>query len=205
MARRDVPGDALSRRLMSRADPGLNRRRMPDGGEVVSGPVATRALQAVGARAMTMDNTIFVDESFDDSDPTDQALYAHERHHQMESGGTDLHAHHDAEEQAAQSIERMVLHRAEAGEDFATILRDVASGAGASQPAGPASGSDSKPGQDDGPKTNEDLAMAAYNALRGKGLSHAVVVDMLARHVVQELSEGDNKGRYRGSSTSLTL
>jgi hypothetical protein len=47
--------------------------------------------------------------------------------------------------------------------------------------------------------------MAAYNALRGKGLSHAVVVDMLARHVVQELSEGDNKGRYRGSSSSHTL
>ena len=189
---------------MSRADPGLRRRRMPDGGEVVSGPVASRALDAIGARAMTMDNTIFVDESFDESNPTDQALYAHERHHQMESGGTDLHAHNDAEEQAARSIERMVLHRAEAGEDFATILRDVASGAAASQ-VSHSSAESPAAAEETATQSDEEAALAAYHKLRADGISHEVIIDMLARHVVRQLAEGDNKGRYRGSSSSHTL
>jgi len=101
---------------------------MVDGGQVYSGPTATRALSALGARAMTLDKDIFVAEDFDDSKAEDQALYAHERHHQMEHGRVDAGAHSYAEERAAQTIERMVLHRSEKGDSFGSIMRDVNSG-----------------------------------------------------------------------------
>ena len=67
---------------------------------------------------MTLDKDIFVAEDFDESRPEDQALYAHERHHQMEHGRVDAGAHSYAEEKAAQAIERMVLHRSKKRRQF---------------------------------------------------------------------------------------
>jgi hypothetical protein len=126
MSKRSSPGDAVLSRLESRGQGGLYRRQMPGGGEVYTGPTATRALRTLGARAFTMDRQIFVAEDFDASNPEDQALYAHERHHQLNSGGDGAaRSFHDAEEKASRAIERMVLHRAEQGEDFATVLRQV--------------------------------------------------------------------------------
>ena len=47
----------------------------------------------------------------------------------MESGGhDDGHSGHDAEEVAARAIERMVLHRAKAGDNITDILRAVDAG-----------------------------------------------------------------------------
>ena len=89
--------DKLTDRLLDR-EGGLHTRKAPGGGEVMTGPTASRALKALGARAMTMDNTIFVDEGFDPGSPEDLALLAHERHHQAESGGTDQHSEFDLEE-----------------------------------------------------------------------------------------------------------
>ena len=181
--------DRLVSRLTSRADFGLRRRKLADGGEVYSGPLAQQALGAVGARAMTMDNTIFVDESFDPANPEDQALYAHERLHQMESGGMDDgHGAHDQEEVAARAIERMVLHRAQSGENFGDIMRDV----------------DIKRAQEVISRAANDAGdegepiMAGYSALLGQGHSHHQIVELLALHVTRALSEARNSHKERG-------
>lgn len=197
MANNNGPGDAISRRLLRRAESSLHRRAMPDGGEVVTGTIARQALRAVGARAMTVDHTIFVDEGFDPSKPEDQALYAHERLHQRMSGGAgDDHDKHDAEESAAQAIERMVLHRARSGEDLGTILRDAERGAGATDAGGsaPRSGASSP---SDGDDDTEGEAMQAYNDLLGQGLDHDAIVRMLTRFVVEAIEEGESSSSLR--------
>jgi hypothetical protein len=128
MADNGDTGESLQDRLHARKDSQIIRRSAPDGGSVYSGEVVRRSLKALGARAMTMDSTIFVSSDFDLSKSEDKALYAHERHHLSESGGKAGHHTHDAEEHMARRIENMVFHRSEAGEDFSAILRDVADG-----------------------------------------------------------------------------
>ena len=173
-----MPKSPLSERLLSRgAGAGLSRRSMADGGEVYTGGLANRALKTLGARAMTMDGTIFVDDQFDASKPQDLALYAHERHHQSESGGSDVHGARDSEEIAARAIERMVLHRAEKGMDVSQILRDAMSGN--LQQAAVNALNDTPSGDD---RAN---AWLGYQALRAQGKSHAEVVHELADAVMR--------------------
>ena len=147
----DVKDGTLASRLQARSQsaPGLHRVSMPDGGEAYSGPLASRALQALGARAFTVDQSIILDRAFNRDNPEDQALYAHERLHQRLAGGKSSEAENgashggkDAEEMAARAIESMVLHRAEKGEDFGSIMSDVNSGAldGAAKSGGDDSG-----------------------------------------------------------------
>lgn len=184
----------LTARLMARQG-GIRRRSMPDGGEVYSGPTATRALRALGARAMTMDRNIFVADDFDPSDPEDAALYAHELHHQMESGGVDDgHGAHDAEEAAAQAIERMVLHRSAKGDSFGEIMRDVRSQGVATAPV---------KGQDEATTASdkEDEVMKAYRALRKQGKSHHQIVRDLAQFVVFSLMTQQESMNYRLAPT----
>lgn len=165
----------------------LSRTGMADGGEVVRGKLAQRALDAVGARAMTLDHTIVVGEDFDPSAPEDQALYAHERLHQRESGGAEAHhGDHDAEEQEARRVEAMVLQRRRDG----ASLEDAMAGthdpehAGADQPA---------PGEVD--------PLQAYRHLRAQGMSHEAIVRTLARFVLDELwREGEEAGLRGGRS-----
>lgn len=193
MADHETPGSKLSARLASRS--GLHRQAMEDGGEVHRGPLATRALRAVGARAMTMDETIIVSEDFDPTSAEDQALYAHERLHQMESGGADHPSDmHDAEEVAARAVERMVLHRSAAGESFGSIMRDVASGGGSSATSGGGGGDRSGGG---GAGGGPGEAAAAYAALLRTGKSHEQVVEMLARKIVTSLVEGGKMDELR--------
>lgn len=186
----------LTARLMARQG-GVHRRQMPDGGEAYTGPTATRALRALGARAMTMDRQIFVAEDFDPNDPEDAALYAHELHHQMESGGVDDgHATHDAEEAAAQAIERMVLHRSAMGEDFGEIMRDVKTlGPGAApvkNQEGDAPGSEHK-----------DEVQRAYDALVKQGKSHEQIISELAQFVVSTMMAQEEAGSYRFAASGL--
>lgn len=175
----------LTSRLHARNAPGLHRRSMPDGGEVVTGPTARRALRALGARAMTMDRTIFVDEDFDAARPEDAALYAHEQHHQRESGGVhDGHGAHDGEEAAARAIERMVLHRRARGDDLQEVLRDARDGREPVADATPAAGDASDP-------------LAAYAALRAEGLSHHEIVRELTRRVLDTLADAHEQEARR--------
>jgi hypothetical protein len=190
----DLEGEddgGLTERLMARSGPGLYRRRMPDGGEVVTGPTAQRALGALGARAFTMDKTIFVDERFDISSPEDAALYAHERHHQMESGGDDDgHSGHDAEEVAARAIESMVLHRSRTGDDLQSILRDVDAGNLEVTPA--ASGEEKKE------KSEDQGAEGALRKLLMSGKSLEEISQMLTRHILDAVNGRTEDTLFRG-------
>ena len=195
MGDHETPGSKLSARLMAR-DTGLHRQSMEDGGEVYAGPIAKRALRAMGARAMTMDNTIFVADDFDPSNPEDQALYAHERLHQMESGGeNETGAVRDAEEIAARAVERMVLHRAESGESLGSIMRDVRDGAADAPAVGPAAQK-----REDGP--TEDEATQAYSAMIASGMTHEQIVRQLTDYVVKSMMSSTEDTSFRSSPTN---
>jgi acetylornithine deacetylase ArgE len=194
--------DRLLTRLSSRGETGLFRRQMRDGGEVFSGPTASRALKAIGARAMTMDHTIFVDEGFDQENPEDQALYAHERLHQLESGGTDDHGDHDAEEVAARAIERMVLHRSAKGDDFGTIMRDVAEHRSAAPDVHAAIGREENHGSEPEDPVEAQI-QSGYAALAAQGKNRGQIVDMLADHVVDALRKQHEERLYRGPASDF--
>ena len=85
----NTPGERTIDRLAARNE--LYRVNVPNGGEAISGPLAGRALQALGGEAMTVDKTIIVNENFDTSNPEDLALYAHEQYH-VEQGTGDSDA-----------------------------------------------------------------------------------------------------------------
>ena len=202
MADGNSPGDSMARRVMQRANGGLSRRVLADGGEVYSGPTAARALRAVGARAMTVDHTIIVDEDFDPTKPEDQALYAHERLHQMESGGTDDNTGHDAEEMAARAIERMVLQRSAKGEDFGDIMRDVRDRSGDIREVGPSDSPHVRSAQeDDGEQATQ--MKKAYQALVASGRTHEAIVDELARMVIEAVANQKDVRARRGQSTEF--
>lgn len=185
MADHRTPGARTSLRAAARMD-GLQRKGMEDGGEVYTGPLARAALRAVGARAMTLDNTIFVDESFDSSKPEDTALYAHERVHQRGSGGSDQHGDHDAEEAAARAVERMVLHRAASGSDTGAVMRALEDG-GSAPPSGDAN---AEPESSESAQRNPvDEAKAGYSALVAKGKKHDAIVRDLARYITDQIEQ----------------
>jgi len=203
MARRDDDSGSLTNRLMSRSETGLRRKAVEGGGEVYSGPTASRALKAVGARAMTMDNTIFVDEGFDVNKAEDAALYAHESHHRDESGGSDQHGARDAEEVHARAIERMVLHRMGAGEGLGDILRDVQNGmvprdsvqadAMASRAQDPAGST----GRGGGSELAEGDAMTAYHDMLAAGKDHQTIVRELVKYCVETISRQEEEHLFR--------
>ena len=193
MADHQTPGGKLSAKLAMRSS--LHRVTMEDGGEVYKGPLANKALSAVGARAMTLDETIVVGDDFDPTSSEDQALYAHERVHQLESGGDD-HPNdmHDAEEVGARAIERMVVHRRASGESFGDIMRDVkdpvsraAAPAKASAPSAAGGGRSGNPSGD------------AIAALMAQGKSYDQVVDLMARKVLDALVEREAMSILRSS------
>jgi hypothetical protein len=172
---KSTPGQSVVSRLAARSSRApLSRRAMPGGGEVWEGPLATRALKALGARAMTVDNQIVVGDDFDPSSPESQALYAHERYHQQVSGGAGSHHGHDAEEQAARAVESMVLHRAASGgtESGSALsgddIRDL--------PTAP--GTSGEPGE--GEAERDPDPAAGYQTLLAQGFTHQDIVEKLA-------------------------
>lgn len=193
MADHRTPGERTSLRAAARMD-GLHRKDMEDGGAVYTGPLARAALRAVGARAMTVDNTIFVDETFDANATEDRALYAHERVHQMRSGGTDQHGAHDVEEMAARAIERMVLHRSAAGDDLGTVMRNAEA---ASESESVPETAPDEPAGDSAQRDPVDEVKAAYSALLAKGQSHEAIVRDLARYVVDQVQQTRTLTRKR--------
>ncbi len=176
-----------SDRLAARASrSALQRNAMPGGGEVFGGELASQALKSLGARAMTVDKSIVVADDFDPGRAEDQALYAHEQFHVDHSGGQGSHEGRDAEEVAARSVERMVLHRARAGgaesHEAAPGGHSEASSAGA--PPGTTSGGQKQEG------AASSGAQRGYAALAAEGMDHASIVERLAREVVQAIDHG---------------
>ncbi len=187
----------------------LRRVAMPDGGEVYRGAVANRALEALGARAFTVDRTIVVGEDFDPYRAEDAALYAHEMYH-VEAGdgggGGGGENYRDAEEIAARAVESLVLSRMAIGGVEAGYaagagarkgnLQDGNSGAGIGARPGDAG---SAPEDTNGDPTPEK----GYEAMVSQGMEHRDIVDQLTRRVLRTLDEqvesrnsrqGNNKG-----------
>jgi hypothetical protein len=197
---KSTPGESVVSRLAARSSrTPLSRRAMPGGGEVWEGPLASKALKALGARAMTVDSHIIVGDDFDPSTPESQALYAHERFHQEASGGAGSHHGNDAEEHAARQVERMVLHRAatggpEIGAAFAGAdIKDL--------PSAPESVA--SPGEGESERSPDPAA--GYQALQAQGLTHQDIIDKLASACVDAMDEqlsvrharaGDIKGGF---------
>ncbi len=190
--------DRLSDRLMSRSQ-GLARRQMPGGGEAYSGPLANQALGALGARAMTMDKSVFVQDGFNAQNPDDLALWAHESHHQNESGGSDNHSEYDAEEQAARARERLVLHQAGAGQN----PDDILSGLGGANPRNAKDADDIFAAESGNASTDASGGpepMEAYRNMMKDGMSHSSVVRMLAEQVMESLQHMESEEEVRAGS-----
>ena len=174
-------GEKTTQRLVDRSR--LKRVNVPGGGEAFQGETATRALKALGARAMTVDQSIIVGEDFDPKRPEDAALYAHERLH-VDRGSTQAtHAVHDAEETAARAAEEMVLHRMAAGESAAEVQRSPQKSAPAPKSA-PA-----------------DPLQKAVAHLQAQGGSRLDLIENLAHRVVNRLSEEEDLHLDRGAKT----
>lgn len=196
----NTPGERTIDRLAARNE--LYRVNVPNGGEAISGPLAGRALQALGGEAMTVDKTIIVNESFDTSNPEDLALYAHEQYH-VEKGTGEGGAHHihEAEEVAARAVQRMVLHRMTGGYE------------GGYQPGGGGGpgGNDDAPDQggrgrsdynesaENRPDATDDRPDAAkgYLAMKAQGMTHQDIVDKISRDVIAVLDAKRGAGSDR--------
>ncbi|MCB9792183.1 MAG: DUF4157 domain-containing protein [Alphaproteobacteria bacterium] len=198
---RSVPGEDTVDRLFERED--LARVSIPGAGHAYTGPAASRALQALGAEAMTVDGSIIVSEDFDPRDPEHMALYAHEQYH-VEHGTGEGGAHHihDAEEVAARAVQRMVLHRMAGGYEGGY---QPGGGGGAAAPGqgadqGGRGVSDYSRSGDDAPESKAGRPpdpAAGYAALRAQGMSHEEIVDRLAREVLSTMEAGENVGGER--------
>ncbi len=188
---RKLPGEKLSGRLAARSErPAISRATMPGGGEYFQGPLASRTLKTLGARAMTVDSSIVVGEDFDPGRAESQALFAHEQVHLESSGGQGAHFLRDAEEVAARAAESMVLHRAAAGDA-------PAPSADPAETAPPADADDSAETPRPGPQEG-------YRALAGQGLSHADIVEKLARACLDKLEEQEDTNSLRAGDSFRT-
>ncbi len=192
------PGGETIARLSRRLDNHLTRRAAPDGGEVFSGGLASRALRAVGARAMTIDRSIIVDNDFNLGRPEDQALYAHEQYHVDHSGGQAGHSVRDAEEVAARAVEAMVFHRAAQG----GYEGGYSPGRGGSQQPGDAADHDygsGVPSSEEKPEAKDARPdpERGYWQLIEQGYSHQEIVEELARKCIGAMEETGQAGRER--------
>ena len=199
--------DRISERL-DRSE--LRRVAMPDGGEVYRGEVASRALDALGARAFTVDRTIIVGDDFDPYRIEDAALHSHEMYHVEQGdglGGGGGENFRDAEEIAARAVESLVIQRSMAG----GVEAGYSAGAGArkggiqSGEAGAGVGAgarDANNSADDASDADADAA-EGYAALLAQGMSHQEIVLDMARRVLRAMDEqaewkhirqGHNKG-----------
>lgn len=180
---RTTPGEKTTNRLMDRNQ--LKRVNVPGGGEAFQGPTATRALKALGARAMTLDQSIVVSEDFDPNRPEDAALYAHEQLHVDRGGTAATHAVHDAEEVAARATEEMVLHRMASGESAQQIQRSKT------------------PTEAPTPAPSSPTARA-IGTLKAQGQNHRDMVEGLALKVVDRLAEEEERTHNRGAKAPGT-
>ena len=190
--KRNALGESMASRLEDRKN-GLRTRRVGHQ-DVVTGELANEALGALGARAMTVDNEIIVNNQFDPNQAEDQALLAHEMLHQEFSGGTAGATMYDAEEVAARSVESMVFHRAQNGQSnpiprkASDLLRESKQ---------ESSDSGSQKGHDTNDKNEKPQAELGYKILKDRGYSHEMIVQHLTYKVLDELENKHLEGVSR--------
>ncbi|MCB9776956.1 MAG: DUF4157 domain-containing protein [Alphaproteobacteria bacterium] len=180
----------------------LQRMSMADGGAVYRGALASRALQAVGARAMTLDRSIIVAEDFNPSRPEDAALYAHERFHEQHGdgeGGGGGDNFRDAEEIAARATEAMVFHRMAGGYEGG---HEGGSGPGKFDPHTAQHKGDGVSPQSTSATQSEEApdnpdVQRGYQALKAQGYTHEDIVHMLARKMLGAIDEKKGAGNDR--------
>lgn len=207
------PGSGITSRLASRMErTELSRTSVAGGGEVYTGPVASRALRALGARAMTLDRSIIVGDDFDMSRPEDAALYAHEQHHAEHGdghGGGGGDNFRDAEEIAARAAEAIAYRQAKGGVETGSTP-GAGPGAGSPHGGGDDAGGMVTPGgpatssKGDGNARRAPKPEKGYQALKAKGYTHFEVVDSLARKVLNtmddaEVVKNDRQGHLKGT------
>lgn len=197
---RRVLGEDTADRLLDRKD--LNKVSIPGGGEAYSGPVASQALKALGAEAMTVDKTVIVSEDFDPGNPEHMALYAHEQYHvQQGTGEGGAHHIHEAEEVAARAVQRMVFHRMaggyeggfQPGANVGAARPDQGADQGGRGAASFGEGGDRKP-QTSGRKPDPNRG---YQALLAQGLDHGDVVAKLANDALRSIDQRKEQGLDR--------
>lgn len=175
-------------RIAGRAAGDNLHRRAVSGGEVFTGALATRALKALGARAMTVDKSIIMPEGFDPSKPEDKALFAHEDYHLKHSGGEGANTGRDHEETAARATERMVLHTSRGGvESHEAAHTQDNTGAPSAESSNTARGSQTK-----GPHAGR-----GFETLARRGLSKDKIIDMLVNQVMSGMDEAKQHAQER--------
>ena len=207
--KRSAVGEQLSEQISSRSG-GLLRKEETGHGSVFRGALADRALNAVGARAMTVDGEVIVSETFDLVSAENQALFAHEKFHQKHSGGAAGQTIRDAEEIAARSVEAMVFHQASGGHGDALpskldeLFEQVESG-GAPTANPTSTGPSSAVTTQNAPRAEQANVSAkrGYAALRQQGFSHPEIVHLLKQMLIEEeekqqLDGISRSGQYRG-------
>lgn len=213
MADHNTPGSGIASRLASRLDrSALRRQSVAGGGEVFTGDVATRALRAVGARAMTLDRSIIVDEGFDPSKPEDAGLYAHERYHAVHGdgqGGGGGENYRDAEEIAARAVEAFAYRQAKGGVETGS-MPGAGPGGGKPHGGGDDAGQSVSPGPQPGSSkpdavSGEPDPERGYRALIKAGYSHFDVVDDMARKVVATMEDAEQVKNDRGGDLKGTI
>lgn len=201
---------SLTDRLTQRLERGeLERVTVPGQGVAYRGDLATRALDAVGARAMTLDRHIVVADDFDPNRAEDAALFAHEQYHADQGdgqGGGGGENYRDAEEIAARAVERMVFHRMKGGYEGG----DAPGAGGGSAPERQSGGQQIAAGA---PRADEKPEMKnrapdpgkGYAAMRAKGMSHLDIVEELARRVVDAQDAGSELRLNRAGDAKNTI
>jgi hypothetical protein len=172
-------------RLSARAD-GL-RRRSVGGGEVFTGDLADRALKALGARAMTVDQAIVMPQGFDPNQREDAALFAHEQYHLKHSGGEGAHHARDSEEIAARAQERMVLHTSTGGVESHEASHQKG------DTGTPSTASSAATGTTSSSQTKGPHAARGFEVMTSRGMSR----DEIVRRLVGDVMHGLDQARER--------
>jgi hypothetical protein len=191
----------------------LREESVAGGGKVVRGELATRALEVLGARAMTLDRSIIVSDDFDMQSIEDQALFAHEQYHAMYGdgdGGGGGSNYRDAEEVAARAVERMALSRSAKGgyESGGGGSTRGIGGHGHSHVSGDSAGGGTAAGAGEQKREDGNSSPSperGYQALLDQGYSHIEIVDFLMRQVMQAADTGAQVHKARFGDVKGTL
>ena len=191
--KRKALGESMADQIGSR---NLRNRRVGHQ-EVFTGDLADDALNALGARAMTVEDEIIVNNQFNPNQADDQALLAHEMLHQEFSGGVAGSSMHDAEEVAARAVESMVFHRAKNGDSnpiprkASELLREKDNQEEKANSSANAA---------ENPKSERPSAEQGFQVLKDRGFSHEMIVQHLMYKVVDELERKHMESIDRGGN-----
>lgn len=170
--------------------------------EIFRGSLADQALQAVNARAGTIDGEIIVNSQFNATTPEGQALLTHEMYHKENSGGVAGHSIRDAEEMAARALEAMVFQEAEStGKNVvpksATELLEQAKEMQDKRDVG-------EPYNPEDPNASfEPSAVRGFQALMAEGYTYEQLLQecvhrLISHHETASSSLEDRSGNVRG-------